>query len=339
MTEKAAGEQQRASGLGRVIEWFTRRDAMAAARSEPSALDEKQRALFERACGAFTTAERVSPSDGSRVPLEDVGDEATRAMIAIGILRDAVAWALAVDQRDAPTSLASAWTAADEDSLAKAAGNADALARVRRVLLDEDVLARAGRSVADHNADLAAVRTFAHALIDALERRSGAITRLHTQRWLRIVGALFAAVVVIAGIHFINIAAHPDLVPQSRWLASSADFGWGQQGVGLTGVRGSAGDLFFHTREENNPWVQFDLGRVAKFSRFVIENRTDCCQERALPMVIEASTDGQHWHELARRTEAFSTWEPSLSSSASARYVRLRVERVTLFHLRRVEIH
>ena len=68
-----------------------------------------------------------------------------------------------------------------------------------------------------------------------------------------------------------------------------------------------------------------------------LENRANCCQERAIPVVVEVSVDGETWTQVARRDEPFTTWKPSFPEVAT-RYVRLRVPRRTAFHLRDFQI-
>ena len=97
--------------------------------------------------------------------------------------------------------------------------------------------------------------------------------------------------------------------------------------------------MFFHTREQANPWVEFDLERTVPISRIVVANRTDCCQERAIPLTIETSVDRRTWREIARRDDSFVTWDKTFLFRPHARYVRLRSMHVAAFHLARVEIH
>jgi hypothetical protein len=68
-----------------------------------------------------------------------------------------------------------------------------------------------------------------------------------------------------------------------------------------------------------------------------VENRGSCCQERAVPLIVELSTDGNTWQEVARRKKKFQGWETRFRPQ-SARFVRLRVPRKTVFHLRRVRV-
>jgi hypothetical protein len=89
---------------------------------------------------------------------------------------------------------------------------------------------------------------------------------------------------------------------------------------------------FFHTQEEASPWIEIDLQREERFSALRVFNRQDCCDDRAVPLVIEVSTDHQHWREVVRKTETFGEWKAKFAP-ISARWVRLRIARRSLLHL------
>jgi hypothetical protein len=93
----------------------------------------------------------------------------------------------------------------------------------------------------------------------------------------------------------------------------------------------------FHTDPQDNPWIEFDLGKPTGVHRIDVENRDDCCQDRAIPLVVELSNDRTSWKEVARRDKDFSTWVARFPATR-ARYVRLRVPRSTTFHLHAVAI-
>jgi len=95
--------------------------------------------------------------------------------------------------------------------------------------------------------------------------------------------------------------------------------------------------ILFHTQEQDQPWVVFDLGSPQKLARVEVVNREDCCGERAAPLVFETSTDGEKFHEVTRTTEPFDVWETTFKP-VTARYVRLRVDRRSYLHLVRVSV-
>src|SRR6185503_10649204 len=97
--------------------------------------------------------------------------------------------------------------------------------------------------------------------------------------------------------------------------------------------------MFFCTKEEPNPWFQYDLGSKTRFSSMTIVNRQDGgVQGRASPLVVEVSDDGKTFREVIRRGEEFSTWKPKFTPQ-NARYVRLRVAKKSFLHLEAVRIH
>lgn len=96
-------------------------------------------------------------------------------------------------------------------------------------------------------------------------------------------------------------------------------------------------EFFVHTQEEQSPWIEFDLGAEQKISAVRIDNRMDCCMDRAAPIVVEASSDQHHWQTAARRDSSFTSWLATFAPM-NARWVRLRLEKRTSLHLRRVRI-
>jgi len=119
-----------------------------------------------------------------------------------------------------------------------------------------------------------------------------------------------------------------------KWTASSSIEGWSDSGR-MTDAPGNR--IFFHTKEEESSWLDIDLETATPVSSVEVLNRTDCCGERAIPLIIELSTDHTTWKEVARRTEAFLDFRATFSTQ-NARYVRLRVPRRTHLHLERVGV-
>jgi hypothetical protein len=95
--------------------------------------------------------------------------------------------------------------------------------------------------------------------------------------------------------------------------------------------------IFFHTREDANPWVEYDLGKPLQFSKVFVKNR-DELQDRAVPLVVEVSNDEKTWHKVGRRVETFRTFMFQFPTQ-TARYVRLRVDRKSWLHLEQVMIY
>jgi hypothetical protein len=102
-------------------------------------------------------------------------------------------------------------------------------------------------------------------------------------------------------------------------------------------VDGNADDLGFHTELEDEPSVTIDLLAPQAIRRVVVANRFDY-RERALPLVIETSADGKTYREFARRDRVFEKWTAK-GAPVTARFVRLRVESPTYFHLNEVSVY
>lgn len=157
--------------------------------------------------------------------------------------------------------------------------------------------------------------------------------------WLRSrprVSKVFGGVCVLVVVAWAAIRwLEPDLAEGKRWEASSA---WGT--FPRTGVMSgdAAIDGRFHTHDEKYPWVRLDLGEPRRVHAVRIENRTNCCKERAIPLAIELSLDGQNWKVVGYRRVIFDTMTQQFRTQP-ARYVRLRVDRRSTLHLRRISVY
>jgi hypothetical protein len=116
--------------------------------------------------------------------------------------------------------------------------------------------------------------------------------------------------------------------------ASSAWSGWDTEGD--TSTPRPYG-LWVHTRQENRPWFELDLGRVRRISTVRVTNRKDCCQDRAVPLEIAVRASPQEdWRSVGVRNDRFWVWTAELEET-EARYVRVTVLRESVLHLQRVE--
>jgi hypothetical protein len=61
--------------------------------------------------------------------------------------------------------------------------------------------------------------------------------------------------------------------------------------------------------------------------------------ERAVPLVVEVSKDGNVWDEIWATTEAQAEWSFTLKKPVPARYVRIRKANKGFLHLRRAMIY
>lgn len=96
--------------------------------------------------------------------------------------------------------------------------------------------------------------------------------------------------------------------------------------------------FFFHTNDENQPWIEMDLGTIQRISSVKVDNREDCCSERAVPLLLEVSSDGKQWKQLARKNDVFTTWTAEFAS-VEARWVRLRLAKKGMLHLAGINIY
>ncbi len=180
---------------------------------------------------------------------------------------------------------------------------------------------------ASNGDDVPRLRRFAESLLREATGRPRQVDLLLAQRWLRMLlcGVVLAAAVVGAR----AALARPDLAKGKRFWTSSS---W------VDCLRDPPCTvLMFHTNEQYNPWVEIDLGAPKVIRQIEVQNRGDCCSERSVPLVAEVSKDGNQWTEVSRRTKEFVSWTARFRP-ATARYVRLRVPRVTTLHLQSVAV-
>jgi hypothetical protein len=162
------------------------------------------------------------------------------------------------------------------------------------------------------------------------------VKRVRARRFFRVGGALLSFVALVAGAALLmaSLNAPANLLQGKPWRTSSIQPGFDPR----EDMTDRPERLFFHTQEEVNPWIEFDLGVPTAFSSIRVLNRGDCCTDRAVPLVLEASDDAKTWTTLARRDEPFDRWRRRFSPT-KARYVRLRAGKRTMLHLREVSLH
>ncbi len=182
-----------------------------------------------------------------------------------------------------------------------------------------------------------ALRAVALALIAELDISKRVVEALWLQRALRVafVAALLTVLVVVIAQLRDSAERRHDVAAGRPWRASSAYLVAGCQSPKQQ--CDDSPDYFFHTQEEANPWVEFDLGSPQRISAVRVDNRKDCCMERAAPMVVEVSNDERSWKTVARRDAVFTSWLGNFSPT-NARWVRLRLEKRAPLHLLGVRV-
>jgi hypothetical protein len=157
-------------------------------------------------------------------------------------------------------------------------------------------------------------------------------------RWVRIVGSALALclgiLVILAGIT--RLTAPPNLALHKRVTVVTPHPGVAVGPDAL--VDGNRSNLGFHTDVGMGHHVTIDLGQVHRIRQVVVYNRADCCPERAVPLALELSTDGQTFRQVAQRLDPFERWRVKLAPT-DTRYVRLALMSGAYFHLAEVEVY
>jgi hypothetical protein len=266
------------------------------------------------------------------------------------LLREAVYWALCAEQHirseetrtpasDAPDdgSVRALWARAERKLLADVAGGEGAAHALEASLSLErfsDFAELAAEEQAREARDLAA---FAKNLLTALEAPRVRLDKLYTQRVLRTGGGLLLLLALLGAALFARSwrERERDLAWEKPYKASST-----YPSVGCKSPQQECAEspfFFFHTLEDERPWLEIDLGAKKRFSSVKLVNREDCCGERGIPIAVEVSNDKKSWREVTRRTEPFTTWRQSFAPT-TARYVRVVGLRKTALHLKRVAV-
>jgi len=319
---ESASVERRRTGASRWLEWLTRREATAqAARNQERAGD---RVLVARGGSAVRAADRLlDPPDGST----------SQPALAMALYREGCAWLLAAARVAPGESALRALLDRASAALPALGAAAPEPAIVEALALDTATFS----ALADGEQAVRAraVQRWLGALLEHQELAHGELQRLRFERSVR-VGALSitGAAIAIACVLGVSAARRgPDLAAGKPWRASSSldechpEQRW---------CAGSRTTIFFHTREDPAPWLEIDLQSVQRISRVEITNRTDF-GERALPLLVELSSDGAKYWPVARRATAFKQWDAKFSPHP-ARYVRLTVQRQSYLHLERVSV-
>jgi hypothetical protein len=118
------------------------------------------------------------------------------------------------------------------------------------------------------------------------------------------------------------------------WSASST---WGAFPQSGTLGEHWAYDLLFHTDEQKDPWVIVDFHDVRTVGRILVRNRTDCCSDRSLPLMLELAGNDRTFTPVGTRTLPFEEWEVTFPPR-KARFLRLSVKSTTFLHLCEIQI-
>ena len=284
---------------------------------------------------AARTARRLARA---ALPVNDV-PQGGRRTIADLLYREAARRCVCVMlECDTPSDVEQALVALSPAELAAHAGGPQRAVVIRRLFR--------GQAPTDGHADVQAPQpdeaTVLKSVADALIRRGVRDVREYPRllaqigfRWLLVVtgvAALSGAVFALSPLR--RLWTSKDLLAGATWKASSAEPGQGAVEGGLPPPAG--GLFFFHTGLDESPSLEIEIpGPPVPVSRVVVDNRTDCCGARALPLSIELSTDRVTWDEVARRSTLFERWSVRFTPR-TAHWIRLRVLRRSNLHLQNV---
>ena len=133
----------------------------------------------------------------------------------------------------------------------------------------------------------------------------------------------------------------PDLGSTARWTTSSQYPNTAQQGLGTASPKNNTGaadpPFFFHTLDQQDPYIDLEFERPVRVRRVLIENRSDCCEERALPLNVEIPGASSP-RILCQRRSPFEVWTCSVKD-VTTRRLRIRHPGKAMFHLRRIEVY
>jgi hypothetical protein len=202
--------------------------------------------------------------------------------------------------------------------------------RTSRALLDLTEAERTGVALQ--------MRELGASVIGNLASQAERTARVRVKRGLRwlAVGVVVAA--VVGGVAFaLRSANKPPNVARGKPVTLSSYHKPEQYGPEKL-TDGDFSTFGGHTKPEDNPWAQIDLGAVHTVRHIVVTNRQDKWKQRAVPMLIEVSADGKAFTEFAQREEAFDSWDAT-GAPTPARYVKLTVQKRTELHLTEVEVY
>jgi hypothetical protein len=183
--------------------------------------------------------------------------------------------------------------------------------------------------------DLRAVATAALGVVEAPEAAmTGRVQRQVVRSAVTFLVVLALLPAAAGGVS--HLFQPTDLAKGRPWRASSKLADCHPEQIECGGVRTP---IFFHTLQENEPWVEFDLGPGAQFSSVHVYNRSDGWGDRTFPLQLEVGDDQKTWRPIIKSpSDEMKVWKAEFPTT-TARFVRLRALRNTLLHLDSVRIY
>ena len=338
---------KRASRGKRIVEWFWRGGALAETKMalpEPTA---RAVLLAQRAHSsadlATNTGELARSADADRGSLATPGRAAELAEAsACEFYRQSSYWSLCAlaarsDERAGASYVDALWDTLDEQLLTAAAPG-DRAEALRTSLRSGSFVYFAELPAAERASLFDELKRLAESLLFKVDERTRAIQHILQQRAWRLCLLLLMLLIVVAGAVWERRTREDrsDLARGAPWRASSK-----LEGNGCISPAQQCDEspvMFVCTREEKEPWIEFDLGGAHQISSVRIDNRVDCCLDRTIPLIVEVSENHKKWRTVARRDEEFKDWRATFAP-VKARWVRLRINRVSFLHLAGVHIY
>lgn len=291
-------------------------------------------ALGDPGFAAFELGLRALPA------ARDLADSAATQHAALLLYRSATIFFLVAcgERRAEPVSLAKPWTAAELEQFPElqAALSGVTVAQVPMIIaaLTSEVPERELLSLPHEEQQrcLRGLRELALALAEQLAQstQSARSRRLARVVKLAAVGLCLLIPLAWALLRPPNLALNRAVVVSSR----HREFGVDPRQV----VDGKRRNLGFHSEDAGRAVVTVDLGMVRRIRRVDVFNRSDCCQERAVPLELKVSKDGRSFRTLLVRIDSFSLWKAEFPAT-EARYVRLAQDQAAAFHLAEIEVY
>ena len=334
LRSKAPAAKAPGPSLGaRIAEWFWRGASLAKQRESVPPASERAREFARRARVSIDVA-NVAPTS---LPLEP-----SHEAIASELYRQAAYWAacaLSDNSEAVSLEVLQVWAGLDEGLFAPPEGGVATSESLRELARTGSFTHFAELSSDEQHRARLSLRHLAETLLARFDERSAVLRSLRAQRIWRL-SLLMLLVVGVVQCAIWAMVAHrerSELAAGKQWRLSS-DYGNGGCSSPEQQCPQNSG-YFFHTNvNDHSPWIEFDLAATQQISTVEVENRRDCCGERAIPLAIEVSTDHKHWQVVARRDAEFSTWNASFPAT-QAHWLRLRVLKPGILHLHGVRIY
>jgi hypothetical protein len=320
----------------RILEWFWGSRAMAAARARTLGPNPQVLELVRRARLASEVAQLVLEPPQ---PL----DHGPGHAVACDLYRQAIYWTLLARRQMSqsgalePVLEADVWRDANPVELAKEAGQPGLADNIGRAFGPKPFIDFAELSAEEQLALATQLRSVTEPILDNLESRQIEVERVWMRRAVRLgaLAALLAAGVTAYALTSDMRERGADLAQGASWVASSK---YPENGCTSPAQKcAESPNFFFHTVEEIDPNIIFDLKKAQSVSGVRVVNRPDCCPGRGIPLVVEVSEDLKTWKEVARRSRDFSNWRVNFPK-VKARYVKLHAPNKNILHLQQVRI-